>query len=107
MTVKAECGVRGNGVVNVPTEISGCVPERQGTITVIYDARQRDVWPALEHIQQRFHEIVRASFRAPVNDVTALQFILVHGPDARIKALLEQLKSRKGVRSADLSVISG
>lgn len=80
--------------------------EQQGTITVIYDNRQRDIWPSLEHIQQRFREIIRASFRAPVNDNTALEFILVRGTDARIRSLLEQLKSRKGVRSADLSMIT-
>lgn len=86
-------------------EIQNKPREQQASITVLYDTRQRDVWPALEHIQRRFHEIVRTSFRAPVNNETALEFILVQGDDARIKALLEQLKSRRGVRSADLTMI--
>jgi CopG family nickel-responsive transcriptional regulator len=80
--------------------------ERQGSITVVYDNRQRDVWPSLERIQQRFRTNIRASFRASMNENTALEFILIQGNDARIKALLEQLKSRKGVRSVDLTVIS-
>jgi len=79
--------------------------EQQGSITVIYDNRQRDVWPSLERIQQRFRTNIRASFRASMNDNTALEFILIQGNDARIKALLEQLKSRKGVRSVNLTVI--
>lgn len=83
----------------------GVSQKQQCTITVIYDSGQRDVWPALEQIQRRFHEIVRASFRAPVNNETALEFILVQGEDVRIRALLEQLKSRRGVRSADLTMI--
>jgi len=40
-----------------------------------------------------------------MNNDTALEFILLQGDDARIKDLLEQLKSRKGVRSVDLTVI--
>ena len=87
------------------TFMADVAPEQQCTITVVYDARQRDVWPALEHIQQRFREIVRASFRAPVNEGTMLQVIVVFGTDARIKILLEQLKSRKGVRSVNLTMI--
>jgi metal-responsive CopG/Arc/MetJ family transcriptional regulator len=79
--------------------------EQQGTITVIYDNRQRDLRPSLERIQQRFREIIRASFRAPMSDNTALEFILVRGTDARIRSLLEQLKSRKGVRSVSLALI--
>jgi metal-responsive CopG/Arc/MetJ family transcriptional regulator len=80
--------------------------EKHGSITVIYDPCQRDVWPSLERSQQRSREIIRASFRAPVNENTALQLILVRGTDSRIKSLLEQLKSRKGVRSVNLTVIS-
>ena len=88
-----------------PNFMAGVSQKQQCTITVIYDTSQRDVWPALEHIQRRFREIVRTSFRAPVNNETALEFILVQGEDVRIRALLEQLKSRRGVRSADLSMI--
>ena len=79
--------------------------EQQGSITVIYDHRQLDVWPSLERIQQRFRENIRTSFRAPVSDDTSLEFILVRGTDARIRSLLEQLKSRKGVRSVSLTLI--
>jgi len=79
--------------------------KQQCTITVVYDNRQRDVWPSLERIQQRFRTIIRASLRASMNNDTALEFILLQGDDARIKDLLEQLKSRKGVRSVDLTVI--
>ena len=93
----------GGDVKRIMSEIE-C--ERQGSIMVVYDNRQRDVWPSLERIQQRFRTNIRASFRASMNDDTALEFILIQGNDARIKALLEQLKSRKGVRSVDLTVIS-
>lgn len=79
--------------------------EQQGAMMVIYDYNQKYVWPSLEHIQHRNSDIIRASIRSQMTDELGMVVMLLKGQDDQCASLLEQLKTKKGVRSVNMTVI--
>lgn len=74
-------------------------------IAVFFDAGQKGLKPALVNIQNEYREIINTSFNARMNETTNLEIILVRGDSSRIRSLEQKLITKRGIRSARLTII--
>lgn len=74
-------------------------------ITILFDTDLKGLRPALMNIQKEYREIIHTSFDARMTGNTNLEIILVRGDSARIKSLEQQLIAKRGIQSAQLTLI--
>ncbi len=78
---------------------------QQGMITVLFETAQKSARPSMLTLKKEFQEIIHTSFHAYMAGEIGLEIILVRGDVTRIHALEQQLVTKRGIRSARLTLI--
>lgn len=82
------------------SQLSG---EIAGTISVIYDHDAANALERLTDAQHDFSQVIDSSLHIHLDRHHCLEVIVVRGESARIRQLLDRLKSIKGVKYAKLT----
>lgn len=78
---------------------------QQGMLTILFETGQKSARPSLLALKNEFQEIIHTSFHAHMAGELGVEIILVRGDTTRIHALEQQLVTKRGIRSARLTLI--
>ena len=77
-----------------------------GAIAMVYDHRVKGLGDELTDIRHHFKEIICASLHVHLDADNCLEIIAVQGKTEDIRTLTQELKTRKGVKQAQLAIVT-
>ncbi|MDI6810441.1 MAG: nickel-responsive transcriptional regulator NikR [archaeon] len=81
--------------------------EEIGTITYIYDHKQRGLGDELTEAQHHFIDMIKTSAHIHLDDENCFEIVVLKGDAKEIKRLAENIMSLKGVKHLKLTTTHG
>jgi len=77
-----------------------------GVLTVIYDPNVRGINESITNIQHEHGDVVLATMHIPLSEKENLEAIVMKGKTEDVRKITTELKTKKGIKMARLTVIS-
>ncbi len=78
---------------------------QRGTIVILYDHDVRGLTDKLLDIQHMYRDLITTSQHLHETEHECLETIIVSGPGEKIRELVDNLKSLKGVKQVELATV--
>lgn len=85
--------------------MSGIEGERVGTITLVYNHRQRGIEEILNDIQHHHLDIIKSTIHVHLENDNCMEVIIFQGEGKKIREIFENLVKHKGLKHVKLNTI--
>jgi CopG family nickel-responsive transcriptional regulator len=80
--------------------------EGVGAITMIYDHSVKGLEEALTDVQHQFEATICSSMHVHLEDEYCLEIIAIKGKASDVRALTQELKTKRGVKEVKLALVT-
>ena len=77
-----------------------------GTVSYVYNHRERELAERLASLLHEHHEVTRSMTRVPLDHQQCIEVVILQGQTRAVRRFAEQLIAERGVRHGQLNLVS-